>query len=149
MDKSEIISRTINFVKETLKNAEGGHDWFHIERVWKCSKQIGSQENVDLFIVELGALLHDIADSKFNDGDESIGPKMAGDFLSGLGVDRAIISKVQQIIENISFKGGNHQSTFSYVSTMVVLRTGPCMTLLLNRFWECQKKPIKIQPHLL
>jgi len=81
MNQEIVIISTIDFVKKTLANAEGGHDWWHIYRVWKTAKQIAKTENVDSFIVELGALLHDIADSKFNDGNEAIGPIMANEFL--------------------------------------------------------------------
>ena len=81
MNNPDLISRTIQFVKQQLADAEGGHDWFHIERVWKNAKLIAKSEDVDLEIVEIAALLHDIADSKFNNGDEKIGPKKALDFL--------------------------------------------------------------------
>ena len=82
MTSSELlINNTLQFVKITLADAEGGHDWFHIERVWNNSKLITASENVNLLVVELGALLHDIADAKFNDGDEHIGPKKARIFL--------------------------------------------------------------------
>ena len=109
---SSIIQKTIDYVKATLAEAEGGHDWWHIERVWKLSKTIAQKEEVDLFIVELGALLHDIADSKFHDGDETLGPKKAQAFLNDLGVDQASIIHVVQIIENISFKGGKEKQAF-------------------------------------
>ena len=92
------------FVKETLKNAEGGHDWFHIQRVYKNSLLIAKTESVDLFIVSLGALLHDIADSKFHNGDETVGPKIARDFLFKMNVDSTVIEHVIAFIENISFK---------------------------------------------
>ncbi|MEN8125565.1 MAG: HD domain-containing protein [Bacteroidota bacterium] len=104
MNKQEIINQTVQFVKSTLQNAEGGHDWFHIERVWKNTKLIAKNEDVDLFIVELGALLHDIADAKFHDGDESIGPKKAKQFLESIQVDESIIQHIEKIIINISFK---------------------------------------------
>jgi uncharacterized protein len=104
MNSQLIISNTISFVKETLKNAEGGHDWFHILRVWNNAKLIAKNENVDIFIVELGALLHDIADAKFHNGDESIGPKMAREFLESQQVNESVILHVEQIILNISFK---------------------------------------------
>ncbi|MEW4922471.1 HD domain-containing protein [Algibacter sp. 2305UL17-15] len=100
----DIINKTILFVKETLTNAEGGHDWFHIERVYKNSLLIAKKEPVDLFIVSLSALLHDIADSKFHNGDETIGPKIAREFLFKLNVDSKVIEHVIKIIENISFK---------------------------------------------
>ena len=99
-----IINKTKSFVKEILKNAEGGHDWFHTERVYKNSLLIAENEPVDVFIVSLGALLHDIADSKFHNGDETIGPKLAREFLFKLNVDSTVIEHVVKIIENISFK---------------------------------------------
>lgn len=108
MNTSQIIQNTIDFVKETLKNAEGGHDYFHIERVYKNSLAIAEKEKgADLLTVSLGALLHDIADSKFNNGDETIGPKVASEFLASQNVDSKTIEHVKNIIENISFKGGN------------------------------------------
>lgn len=108
----EIINNTIIFVKETLAGAEGGHDWFHIERVYKNAILIAKKEPVDLFIVSLGALLHDIADSKFHNGDETIGPKIAREFLFKQNVDSMIIEHVINIIDNISFKGGNEVQKF-------------------------------------
>ena len=113
MNKQEIISNTEAFVKKTLENAEGGHDWFHILRVWNNAKLISEREKVDTFIVELGALLHDIADSKFHNGDETVGPKVARDFLEIEGVSEEIILHIEAIIINISFKGGNFKQTFT------------------------------------
>lgn len=104
MDKHQIIDNTIAFVKETLKGAEGGHDWFHIQRVLNNAKLIAKDEEVDAFIVSLGALLHDIADAKFYNGDETIGPKMARDFLESQQVEESIILHVENIINHISYK---------------------------------------------
>lgn len=112
MNSSKIIENTILFVKESLKNSEGGHDWFHVERVYNISKNIANKENADLFVVALGALLHDIADSKFHGGNELIGPKKASSFLKDQQVDDEIIQHVVKIIENISFKGGNFSQGF-------------------------------------
>ncbi len=112
MKSSEIIESTIVFVKKTLKNAEGGHDWFHTERVFKNAVLIAKDENVDPLVTGLGALLHDIADSKFHHGDETVGPKVAKNFLEDLGVKKEIIDHVVLIIENISFKGGNTDQIF-------------------------------------
>lgn len=109
----DIIFSTIIFVKDQLQKAEGGHDWWHIERVWKLAKTIAKKEMVDIRIVELGALLHDIADSKFHGGDESIGPMKAEEFLQTQEVDQDVIEHVKAIIENISFKGGNEARKFS------------------------------------
>jgi len=103
MDKPLIIKNTIVFVKNTLKNAESGHDWFHIERVYNNAKLIAKQENVDLFVVELAALLHDIADSKFHDGDENIGPNKAAKFLHTQNISTNIITHIVTIIGNMSF----------------------------------------------
>jgi len=108
-----LIDKTIAFVKEKLDNAEGGHDWFHIERVYKNSILIAQEEECDLIVVKLGALLHDIADSKFHDGDETIGPKTARAFLESENVFEETINHVINIIENISFKGGNFENKFS------------------------------------
>lgn len=102
--QENVISNTIKFVKTTLLNAEGGHDWWHIYRVWKLSIQIAQEENVDLFIVQLGALLHDIADSKFNDGDEDVGPEIAKKFLVSQHVDKNILERIDLVIRYISFK---------------------------------------------
>ncbi len=116
MNNSEIINQTIQFVKSTLQGAEGGHDWFHIERVWKNAKLIAKEENVDLFTVELGALLHDIADAKFYDGDESIGPKKAKEFLNSLGVEKETIQHIVNIINNISYKNSLESSLEKFYS---------------------------------
>ncbi|WP_282164577.1 HD domain-containing protein [Cellulophaga baltica] len=105
MTNTTIVEETIAFVKETLQGAEGGHDWFHIQRVFRNSLLIAKDEkDIDILVVSLGALLHDIADAKFHDGDETIGPKLAKEFLDSLGVDKAITKHVVQIIDNISFK---------------------------------------------
>ena len=104
MNPQEIITSTILYVKETLKDAEGGHDWFHIERVYKNALLIAKEENVNILIVSLGALLHDIADAKFYDGDESIGPKKAREFLEQQNVEEQIIVHIENIIKYISFK---------------------------------------------
>lgn len=108
-----LIDKTILFVKQQLQNAEGGHDWFHIERVYKNALLIAENEACDLEIVKLGALLHDIADSKFHNGDETVGPKVARKFLEEENVNETTIIHVLNIIENISFKGGNFDKKFN------------------------------------
>lgn len=104
MTNTQIVEETIAFVKETLKGAEGGHDWFHIQRVFKNTLLIAKDEKVDVLVVSLGALLHDIADAKFNNGDETVGPKIASEFLTSLGARKKIVDHVVKIIENISYK---------------------------------------------
>ncbi len=119
--QNSLIETTIAFVQKTLKNAEGGHDWFHIERVWKNAKLIAKTETgANLQIIELGALLHDIADSKFYDGDEKVGPRVAREFLKENTVDQKVINHVVKIIENISFKGGNVNQVFKSLELDIV-----------------------------
>jgi len=120
MKKQLIINRTIDFVKHTLKGAEGGHDWFHIQRVFNNAKLIVKTESANELIVSLGALLHDIADSKFHDGDETIGPIKATEFLISQNIDSIVIEHVVQIIKNISFKGGNVDRKFTSIELDIV-----------------------------
>ena len=127
MTHQEIITRTANFVQKTLENAEDGHDWWHIYRVWQTAKTIaqtpdteGSLSEANLLVVELAALLHDIADSKFHNGDEEIGPKTARNFLNSLGIDVEIVNHVENIIRHISFKGGNFEKTFHSLELAIV-----------------------------
>lgn len=120
MNHKEIIQTTSSFVKTTLADAEGGHDWWHIYRVWQVAKQIAATEDVDLFIIEMGALLHDIADSKFHNGDEHIGPAKAKAFLESLKVDKESIDHIVAIIANVSFKGGRERRTFSSLELDVI-----------------------------
>ena len=105
MPPSNIIDRTISHVKTVLSGDGTGHDWWHVYRVWKMAQRIGRVEGADLLVVELAALLHDIADWKFHDGDLSVGPKMAKGWLDSLGLDPAISEQVCRIVANISFKG--------------------------------------------
>jgi uncharacterized protein len=109
---NQIIDRTIQFVKETLADAEAGHDWFHIDRVYKNAIAINKIEQADDLVVALAALLHDIADAKFNNGDEEIGPRVAGEFLNTLDIAPQIIEHVQQIIRNLSYKSSLGLITF-------------------------------------
>ena len=116
MKHSTIIDTTIAFVKEILKNAEGGHDWFHIERVFKNTLLIAKEENGDTLVVSLAALLHDIADSKFHHGDETIGPKKAKEFLVNQKVDAATIAHVVKIVQNISYKNSLEKTGEKFTS---------------------------------
>lgn len=111
-EEEKLIQKTKDFVKVRLQNAEGGHDWFHIERVYKNALLIAEGEKVDKLVVRLAALLHDIADYKFTGGDESLGPQLAGEFLVSQKVPVEIIQHVKQIIQNVSFKGGNTIKTY-------------------------------------
>lgn len=115
-----LIDKTVQFVKETLNGAESGHDWWHIHRVWNNALLILKNESANQFIVELAALLHDIADSKFHDGDEEIGPQKAGAFLKNLGIEETIIIQVQQIIRNMSFKASLGKLDFHSIEMDIV-----------------------------
>lgn len=110
--QQSFIQQTVTFVKERLKNAESGHDWWHIQRVWNNTKLILETESADPIVCELTALLHDIADSKFHDGDEQIGPRIAGEFLQSIGVDEATVSHVKNIILHMSFKASLGEVNF-------------------------------------
>ena len=110
---SELITKTINFVKAQLQNAEGGHDWFHTQRVYNTAVTIAKSEPVNLLVVELAALLHDIADSKFHDGDESVGPKRARQFLFSENVDSAVAEHMVKIIQHMSFKNSLEAQHFT------------------------------------
>jgi uncharacterized protein len=100
-----IIDKTCQFVEGKLAGEGSGHDWWHIYRVWSLAKNIAHQEGANLRVVELSALLHDIADWKFHDGDDTIGPKAAEQFLNENQVEREVIDPVIEIIASISYKG--------------------------------------------
>ena len=112
LQNRNIISLTVQFVQQTLQGAESGHDWWHIQRVWNNAILISKTEQANTFIIELAALLHDIADSKFHDGNEEIGPQRAGEFLKSMGLEEKTIIHIQQIIRNMSFKASLGQVDF-------------------------------------
>ncbi|MEO8167172.1 MAG: HD domain-containing protein [bacterium] len=120
MNHHDIISQTADFIKAKLSGEGSGHDWFHIERVWKSALYIGECENVDMFVVELAALLHDIADWKFSGGDESAGPREAQRWLEQLKVQEKTIAHVCEIIKDLSFKGAGVQTAMKTKEGMVV-----------------------------
>ncbi|WP_407429970.1 HD domain-containing protein [Arcticibacter sp.] len=110
---SDLIVKTAAFVKESLENAESGHDWWHTERVWKNARLLLRSEDANHLVVELAALLHDIADSKFHNGDEEIGPKTARKFLQSTGVEEDVVFHVEQIIRHMSYKSGLGEVRYS------------------------------------
>ncbi len=114
------IEKTINFVKQKLEGAEAGHDWFHIERVWKLSKKIAKNEEANTEIVELAALLHDIADPKFHNGDETLATKISLEFLKSIDVEENTIHQVLYIIENISFKNRSQAPEIPSIELQIV-----------------------------
>ncbi len=116
-----VVEKTISFVKKRLSEAEGGHDWTHIERVWIMAKQIREGEGKgDLVTIELAALLHDISDAKFNGGDDEIGSQLAYNFLlkNGIQIERA--EHIQAIVKYVSFKGGFPQDCIHSIEFQIV-----------------------------
>ena len=107
-----------------------GHDWWHVYRVWKNAIHIGKQESVDMFVVELAALLHDVADWKFHDGNEEIGPQVAKEWLESLDVTEEVVAHVCQIIKDISFKGAGVATEMKTPEGMV------CRTNFLSSKWS-------------
>lgn len=122
MNQKAILKNTKIFVKQRFEGAEGGHDWFHTKRVLANSIHIAKKENANLFVVQLAALLHDIADAKFHDGDETLGPKVATEFLKEQKVDQVYREHVVKIIESVSFKNSLAplENTFSSIEMQIV-----------------------------
>ena len=120
LEEQKVIDACAAYVERELSDGEKGHDWWHIQRVWHTARLIASKEPSDLFVVELAALLHDIADSKFHGGDEEIGPWKADSFLKSMNVQSSVIEHIVNIIRHISFKGGNHLRDFDSHELQVV-----------------------------
>ncbi len=118
--EQEIIQNTLKFVQSHQQKAESAHDYWHVIRVWNNAKLISKTESVDTFVVELAALLHDIADSKFNNGDEEIGATVAGNYLNSQKIDSEKVQHIQNIIRYMSFKGGNNEVKFDSLEKQVV-----------------------------
>lgn len=97
-----------------------GHDWWHIERVWRNARHIAHHEPVDLLVVDLAALCHDIADHKFHNGDETAGPRVARTHLERIGVGEDVIVHVCEIITDLSFKGAGITTPMRTREGMVV-----------------------------
>lgn len=120
MNSVAVLQKTQEFVKGKLAGEGSGHDWWHVVRVVNNAKAIAKVEHGDLFIIELGALLHDIADWKFHDGDTTVGPKIAREWLSDLEVDKAVIEKVVEIVEHISYRGGTNRHVMQTLEGKIV-----------------------------
>lgn len=120
MTKQQIIKKTADHVRKKFDGEGSGHDWWHIERVWKIAINIGKKEKADLFVVQLAALLHDIADWKFHNNDDTVGPRVAHDWLKKLKVDDSTIDKVKYIVQNVSYKGGANQHKMKNIEGKVV-----------------------------
>lgn len=119
--QEKIIQKTIEHIKSEFASEASGHDWWHMYRVWKVAQHIAASEpTADRFIVELGALLHDIADWKFHDGDLEAGPRAARAWLETLHVDENTISRIEDIIRHVSFKGAKVTSVMKTLEGKIV-----------------------------
>lgn len=115
-----LVQKTTEFAKTTLQGAEAGHDWAHTERVLRNARLILEAESADGDVVALAAILHDIADAKFHNGNEELGPKLAGEFLKQQGLDDKRTEHVCNIIRHMSFKGGNENSAWTSLEMEIV-----------------------------
>ncbi|GAA5225085.1 HD domain-containing protein [Membranihabitans marinus] len=104
MEVENILDHTVSYVKSELAEAESGHDFWHVERVWKLSSYIADREQYQNIAVDLGALLHDIADAKFHNGNEDIAIEKTSTFLSSIDVAPSVREEVLYIIKNISYR---------------------------------------------
>ena len=121
MTNAQIINKTKDHLENKFKDENTGHDWWHMYRVWQISKHIAKSEpSADMFVVELGALLHDVADWKFNDGYLEAGPKAAREWLNGLQVKEGVILKVEDIVRNVSFKGAKVKQNMKLIEGKIV-----------------------------
>lgn len=121
MKNAEIIKKTAAYAKTTLEGEGSGHDWWHVYRVWQLAKRIGKKEKADMFVIELAAILHDIADYKLNNGDTKIGPKTAEKWLKSQNVEIEVINHVKEIIQEINFKGGLVKDSMKSIEGKIVM----------------------------
>ncbi|MBX9879264.1 MAG: HD domain-containing protein [Candidatus Obscuribacterales bacterium] len=118
--QEQVIKTLVERVKEKMSGDGSGHDWWHVYRVWQNAIVIGQAEGADMFVVQAAALLHDIADWKFNNGDTKAGGRVAGQWLNELGVESEICEKVSAIIDGLSFKGAGVDTTMPTLEGKVV-----------------------------
>ena len=120
LSEEAIIAATATYVKQQLLGEGSGHDWWHIYRVWQTAKKIAATETADLFIVEMAALLHDIGDHKFHNGDEHVGPELATNWLAQFNLPKAVTTSIVTIIKEVSFKGAGTTSAMSTTEGCIV-----------------------------
>lgn len=120
MSTEKIIANTISFVKEKIDSDSSGHDWWHTYRVWINAKNIMEGESVDFFVVELAALLHDIADYKLNNNDMTLSDKIVTAWLKRQSVEQKTIKRVCCIINEINFRGANVKTALSSLEAKIV-----------------------------
>ncbi|OGE74126.1 MAG: phosphohydrolase [Candidatus Doudnabacteria bacterium RIFCSPLOWO2_02_FULL_42_9] len=119
MNKKRIIKETEVFVKKSMIG-DPGHDWTHVDRVRKWAMKIGKVEKADLFIVELAALLHDVADYKFHKGDDKLGGHVAVKFLKKFKLNTKILNHIENIVNEVSFKGAGVKYKMKTIEGKVV-----------------------------
>lgn len=100
---TSLISNTESFVRTTLSGEGTGHDWWHCARVRNTALGLAKEEGANELVVELGALLHDIADHKLHGGDREKGPRMAREWLEGQGVETEVVEHVLNIVTHMSW----------------------------------------------
>ena len=111
MGNSKVIQETEKYIRSILEGEGSGHDWWHIHRVRNNALNIAKAYKVDGFIVEMAALLHDIADHKLYGGDEEIGPRMAGEWLDKCDVEESDKNHILLIMQEVSFSKGTIPAT--------------------------------------
>lgn len=120
MEKEEIIPAIVNLIQVKFKDEPSGHDWWHIYRVWKTSLKIAEKEQANRFVIELAALLHDIADWKFHEGDEKAGGKEARKILKRFNIDEALVDHVVEIVDSVSYKGAGVETKMRTIEGQIV-----------------------------
>lgn len=120
MNTQFVINEVSDYVKSKQIGESSGHDWWHTYRVVKTARYLALKEGADLFIVELAALLHDIADWKFEGGDDKASSKVSTEILKRYKLDKELIDHVCQIVDNVSFKGNSHENKINTIEGMVV-----------------------------
>lgn len=120
IQQHDLIRRTVDYIQERLQSDATGHDWWHVYRVWQLAKRLAASEGGDLVIIELGALLHDIADWKFHAGDDSAGPRAAREWLTQQQADHRLIDAVCHIVQHVSFKGAGVASEMESLEGKIV-----------------------------
>ena len=119
-DGNPIVQEVAERVRQQMAGSEGGHDWWHVYRVWQMARFIARSMDVDMLIVELAALLHDLADPKFHDGNEEIGPSEARKILDAYELNEETVTHILEIIKNISFRNSFDDKIFHSLELEVV-----------------------------
>lgn len=115
-----IIQKVAREMKRRVAHEKSGHDWHHIRRVWENAQYLSRREKADMFIVELGALLHDIADHKFHNNDHTVGPREATKLLTRYKLDDDTIQRVAYIVGNVSFGKSGRKRNMETLEGQVV-----------------------------